>query len=44
MGLKGLSGIKNIEAGGKPKRRRRDLSEAEVFELRQLVASGAARA
>lgn len=40
MGLKGLSGIKNVDTGGKPKRRKRHLSEAEIFELRQLVAAG----
>jgi hypothetical protein len=38
-GLKGLSGIKNLDAG-RGKRRRQELSEAELFELRQLVASG----
>jgi hypothetical protein len=38
-GLKGLSGIKNLDAG-RGKRRKRALSEAELFELRQLVASG----
>jgi hypothetical protein len=40
MGLKGLSGIKNVNPSGRPKRRRQHLSEAEIFELRQLVASG----
>jgi hypothetical protein len=40
MGLKGLSGIKNVDAQRQPKRRKRELSEAEIFELRQLVASG----
>lgn len=39
MGLKGLSGIKNVD-GGRTGRRKRELSEAELFELRQLVASG----
>ena len=29
-----------MEQSGKPRRRKRELSEAEVFEIRQLIASG----
>jgi hypothetical protein len=39
-GLKGLSGVRPMEQHGKPKRRKRELSEAEIFEIRQLIASG----
>jgi hypothetical protein len=39
-GLKGLSGVRQLDQSGKPKRRKRELSEAEIFEIRQLIASG----
>ena len=39
-GLKGLSGVRPAEQNSKPKRRKRELSEAEIFEIRQLIASG----
>lgn len=29
-----------MEQSGKPKRRKREMSEAEIFEIRQLIASG----
>lgn len=29
-----------VEQAAKPKRRKREMSEAEVFEIRQLIASG----
>lgn len=32
--------MRQIEQSGKPKRRKRELSEAEIFEIRQLIASG----
>jgi hypothetical protein len=35
-----LSGVKPIDPLVKAKRRKRELSEAEVFEIRQLIASG----
>ena len=39
-GLRGLSGVKPLDPMAKAKRRKRELSEAEVFEIRQLIASG----
>ena len=32
--------MKPIEQAARPKRRKRELSEAEIFEIRQLIASG----
>eukprot|EP00892_Ulva_mutabilis_P005757 jgi/Ulvmu1/3553/UM166_0007.1 len=39
-GLRGLSGVTPVGQAAKPRRRKRELSEAEIFEIRQLIASG----